>query len=90
MVEEGGGTDLPVGSRVMFFGAYGVLEDGTYSEWIPVRKDDLCLIPDNVDDVSARAFRSHISPRRWLLPAPVFMQARPCLRQRSEDQSATR
>ena len=53
MVEEGGGTDFPVGSRVMFWGAYGAFEDGTYSEWIAVRKDDLCLIPDGVDDVSA-------------------------------------
>jgi NADPH:quinone reductase len=53
VVEQGGGTDFPAGSRVMFFGAYGVFEDGTYSEWVAVRKDDLCPIPDNVDDVSA-------------------------------------
>src|SRR5438105_9596711 len=53
VVEEGGGTDFPVGSRVMFFGPYGAFEDGTYSEWLAVRKEDLCLIPDNVDDVSA-------------------------------------
>src|SRR5271154_3939567 len=53
VVEEGGGADYPAGSRGMFWGTYGVLEDGTYSEWIAVRKEDLCLIPDNVDDVSA-------------------------------------
>jgi NADPH:quinone reductase len=53
VVEQGGGTDFAVGSRVMFFGAYGAFEDGTYSEWVAVRKEDLCLIPDNVDDVSA-------------------------------------
>src|SRR6267142_5220904 len=53
VVEDGGGTDFPVVSRVMFFGAYGAFEDGTYSEWVAVRKEDLCLIPDNVDDVSA-------------------------------------
>jgi NADPH2:quinone reductase len=53
VVEAGGGTDFPVGSRVMFWGAYGAFEDGTYAEWIAVRKEDLCLIPDNVDDVSA-------------------------------------
>src|SRR6266852_6482648 len=53
VVEEGGGTDLPVGSRVMFTGPYGVFEDGAYSEWLAVRKEDLCLIPDGVDDVSA-------------------------------------
>jgi NADPH2:quinone reductase len=48
VVEAGGGTDFPVGSRT-----YGAFEDGTYSEWIAARKEDLCLIPDNVDDVSA-------------------------------------
>jgi NADPH2:quinone reductase len=53
MVEEGGGADFPAGSRVMFWGTYGAFEDGTYSEWIAVRKEDLCLIPDGVDDVSA-------------------------------------
>jgi NADPH:quinone reductase len=53
IVEEGGGTDLPVGSRVMFWGTYGAFENGTYSEWIAVRKGDLCLIPESVDDVSA-------------------------------------
>jgi NADPH2:quinone reductase len=53
VVEEGGGTDFPAGSRVMFWGTYGSFEDGTYSEWMAVRKEDLCLIPDGVDDVSA-------------------------------------
>src|SRR6266852_468174 len=53
VVEEGGGTDFPTGSRVMFWGTYGAFEDGAYREWIAVRKEDLCLIPDNVDDVSA-------------------------------------
>src|SRR5271154_3210123 len=53
VVEVGGGTDFPIGSRVMFWGTYGAFEDGTYSEWIAVRKEDLCLIPDGVDDVSA-------------------------------------
>src|SRR4029077_4987519 len=50
---EGGGTDFPVGARVMFFGVYGAFEDGTYREWVSVRKEDLCMIPNNVDDVSA-------------------------------------
>ncbi len=53
VVETGGGPDYPSGSRVMFFGPYGVFEDGTYGEWVAVGKEDLCLIPDNVDDVSA-------------------------------------
>ena len=53
VVAEGGGTDFPVGSRVMFTGPYGVFEDGAYSEWLAVRKENLCLIPEGVDDVSA-------------------------------------
>ena len=53
VVERGGGTDFPPGSRVMFFGPYGVFEDGTYSEWVAVAKEDLCLVPDGVDDISA-------------------------------------
>jgi NADPH:quinone reductase len=53
VVEEGGGPEFPAGSRVMFTGPYGVLEDGTYCEWLAVRKQDLCLIPDGVEDVSA-------------------------------------
>ena len=53
VVEEGGGTDFPAGSRVMFTGPYGVSEDGAYSEWLAVRKESLCLIPEGVDDVSA-------------------------------------
>src|SRR5271163_3012896 len=53
VVEEGGGAEFPAGSRVMFWGVYGAFEDGTYCEWIAVRKEDLCLIPDSVDDISA-------------------------------------
>ncbi len=53
VVEERGGTDFPSGSRVMFWGTYGAFQDGSYSEWIAVRKEDLCLIPDNIDDASA-------------------------------------
>ena len=53
VVEEGGGAEFPAGSRVMFWGTYGAFEDGTYREWIAVRREDLCLIPDNIDDVSA-------------------------------------
>src|SRR5712675_2337046 len=53
VVEAGGGNDFPVGSRVMFTGTYGVFEDGAYSEWLAVRKESLCLIPEGVDDVSA-------------------------------------
>src|SRR5256885_10900426 len=53
VVEEGGGPEFPAGSRVMFTGPYGVLEDGTYSEWLAVRRQHLCLIPEGIDDASA-------------------------------------
>ena len=53
VVEEGGGTEFPAGSRVMFTGLYGVSEDGTYSEYLAVRKQHLCLIPEGINDVSA-------------------------------------
>src|SRR5258705_1154093 len=53
VVEGGGGTDFRAGSRVMFTGPYGVFEDGAYSEWLGVRKEHLCLIPEGVDDVTA-------------------------------------
>jgi NADPH:quinone reductase len=53
VVKEGGAADFPVGSRVMFAGPYGVREAGAYGEWLAVRKQDLCLIPDNVDGVGA-------------------------------------
>src|ERR1700740_41762 len=53
VVEGGGETAFPVGSRVMFTGPYGVSENGAYSEWLAVRKENLCLIPDNIEDLSA-------------------------------------
>src|SRR4030088_2489309 len=53
VVEEGGGTAFPAGSRVMFTGPYGVFEDGAYSEWLAVRQESLCLIPKGVGDISA-------------------------------------
>jgi NADPH2:quinone reductase len=37
----------------MFTGLYGYSENGAYSEWLAVRKENLCLIPDNIEDVSA-------------------------------------
>src|SRR6476660_2911845 len=53
VVGEGGGSDFPVGSRVMFAGPYGVSEDGAYSEWLAVRKEHICPIPEAIDDLTA-------------------------------------
>src|SRR5258706_8430490 len=53
VVEDANGSEFSAGARVMFTGPYGVSEDGTYSEYIAVRKENLSLIPENIDDVSA-------------------------------------
>ena len=53
VVEDAGGTAFPIGSRVMFTGPYGASENGAYSEWLAVRKESLCLIPDNIEAPSA-------------------------------------
>jgi NADPH:quinone reductase len=53
IVEDSGDSAFPVGTRVMFFGPYGVSEDGTYGEWIAARPEDLCPIPDGLDDATA-------------------------------------
>jgi NADPH2:quinone reductase len=50
---EGGDSDFPDGSRVMFTGPFGVFENGSFSEWVTVPKDLLCLIPDNVENTAA-------------------------------------
>jgi NADPH2:quinone reductase len=53
VVESANGSEFPIGARVMFTGPYGVSEDGTYSEYLAVRKENLSLIPDSIDGVSA-------------------------------------
>src|SRR3984957_17110593 len=53
VVEDPNGSGLSVGDRVMFTGSYGVSEDGAYSEYLAVKKENLSLIPANIDDVSA-------------------------------------
>src|SRR6266446_6892314 len=53
IVEEGGDEQFPDGSRVMFTGPYGVSENGAFSEWVAVKKEHLCLIPQNIDDAAA-------------------------------------
>src|SRR5271169_2741745 len=53
VVEDANGSDFSVGARVMFTGPYGVSEDGAYSEYLAVRRENLSLIPANIEDVSA-------------------------------------
>src|SRR5229473_3957164 len=53
-VVEGSGDDrFPDGSRVMFTGPYGAFENGAFSEWVAVKKEHLCLIPENIDGAAA-------------------------------------
>jgi NADPH:quinone reductase len=70
IVEDSGDSSFPVGTRVMFFGPYGVSEDGTYSEWIAARPDDLCLIPEGLDDATAGG-----APIAYLTAQITLMQA---------------
>ena len=53
VVDDPGDSALSVGTRVMFTGPYGVSENGTYGEWIAARGEDLCPIPDKIDDATA-------------------------------------
>src|SRR5271155_2018857 len=53
VVEDANGSEFSAGARVMFAGLYGVSEDGAYSEYLAVRKENLSLIPANIEDVSA-------------------------------------
>jgi NADPH2:quinone reductase len=53
VVEDANGSDFSIGARVMFTGLYGVTEEGAYSEYVAERKENLSLIPRNIDDVSA-------------------------------------
>jgi len=53
VVEDANGSDFSAGARVMFTGPYGVSEDGAYSEYVAVRKENLSLIPGSIEDVSA-------------------------------------
>src|SRR5262249_18484123 len=53
VVEGSGVGQYPDGSRVMFTGPYGVFENGAFSEWVAVKTEHLCLIPENIDDAAA-------------------------------------
>jgi hypothetical protein len=53
VIEDAGDSGLAVGSRVMFTGAYGVRENGTWQEWLLTRPEDLAFVSDAIDDVVA-------------------------------------
>ena len=53
IVDTDGDPDFPRGTKVMFSGIYGIAKDGTYSEWLSVRKDDLRRVPGGIDAVEA-------------------------------------
>ncbi|MGB6693340.1 MAG: zinc-binding alcohol dehydrogenase family protein [Terracidiphilus sp.] len=70
IVEEPGDSGFAVGARVMFFGPYGAFENGTYGEWIAARAEDLCLIPETLDDATAGG-----APVAYLTAQTTLMQA---------------
>jgi len=53
VVESTDDPGFPAGTQVMFFGLYGVVQDGTYSEWIAVRREHLRRVPAGVDPSAA-------------------------------------
>jgi NADPH2:quinone reductase len=53
VVEASGDARFPEGARVMFTGPYGVSENGAYSEWIAVKPEHLCRVPETVDGAAA-------------------------------------
>lgn len=53
VVEASGDARFPQGARVMFTGPYGVSENGAYSEWIAVKPEHLCRVPETVDGAAA-------------------------------------
>jgi NADPH2:quinone reductase len=63
----------------MFTGPYGVFEDGAYSEWLAVRKENLCLIPEGVDDVSAAALPVGYLTAQMALTAVGFQSGKTVL-----------
>jgi NADPH2:quinone reductase len=69
VVEEGGGPAFPVRSRVMFTGPYGVSENGTYSEWLAVRRENLSLIPDNITAQMTLSLAGFVKGKTVLSPA---------------------
>src|SRR3984957_15150410 len=53
VIENAGESGLPVGSRVMFTGPYGVAETGAWQDWLLVRPEHLALVPEAIEDVLA-------------------------------------
>jgi NADPH2:quinone reductase len=74
----------------MFWGTYGAFEDGAYSELIAVRKEDLCLIPDGVDDVSASGIPVAYLTAQVALTLAGFRPGKTVLAPAIGDRSATR
>jgi NADPH:quinone reductase len=53
VIEDAGTSGLPVSSRVAFTGGYGVVENGSWEEYVAVRTDDILPVPDSINDVLA-------------------------------------
>lgn len=55
-VMDPGDSDLPRGTRVMFTGLLGIMEDGTWRERISFPAQQCIRVPDALSDVEAGAF----------------------------------
>ena len=55
IVVEPGNSELAVGTRVMFTGAYGVLHDGVWQEYMAAQPQELLPVPEGISDVEAAA-----------------------------------
>src|SRR5258706_2547822 len=89
VVEDPGDSVFSEGARVMFTGPYGVAEDGTYSEWIAVRDEDLCIIPETIDDATAGGMPVAYLTAQITLTQAGSSQARSSWRRRSAARSVT-
>ena len=79
VIEEGGDSQSPNGTRVMFCGAFGVFENGTYSQYLAVPRSNLCPIPDNVDIHQAASIPVAYSTAYMALRAAGFQAGKTVL-----------
>ena len=90
IVEDSADSAFAVGSRVMFAGAYGVRENGAWQEWLLVKPEDLALVPDGIDDVTAASLPVAYLTAQITLTLAGFKAGRPCWLRQSVGRSATR
>src|SRR5260370_1055854 len=71
VVAASGDQRFPEGSRGMFTGPYGVLENGAFSEWIAGKPEHLCRVPETVGGAAAGMPVAYLTARIALRAAGV-------------------